>query len=337
MALLPIPEPYSAGVLLSYKCSGACKHCLYACSPRWPADWISEADAERVLSQLADKMRGKYPFPGQVGVNDGVHFTGGEPFLNFPLLLRLVEIAEWVGIPTTFVETNAFWAADDASTREKLRALQDAGLDGILISANPFILEQVPFERTERAARVSRSVFGGNAIVYQGLFFEQFQLMGLTGTLPFEEYVERGGHALRHVELFANGRVPYKMAHLFEHRPAATFFSASCRRELIRDWHIHVDNYCNYMPGFCGGLSLGDARDLDVICHGIDLDRLPVIAALLEGLGALYELGAEWGYRERAEGYISKCHLCLEVRRHLTRHGEFAELQPAEMYERLED
>jgi hypothetical protein len=91
------------------------------------------------------------------------------------------------------------------------------------------------------------------------------------------------------------------------------------------------------MPGFCGGLSLGDARDLDAICGGIDLDRLPVIAALLEGLGVLYELGAEWGYRERAEGYISKCHLCLEVRRHLSRHGEFAELQPVEMYERLED
>ena len=134
-----------------------------------------------MLAQLADKMRGKYPFPGQVGVNDWVHFTGGEPFLNFPLLLRLVEIAEGLGIPTTFVETNGFWARDDRSTREKLLALQHAGLDGILVSANPFILEQVPFERTERAVRISREVFGQNAIVYQGLFFEQFKLMGLEG------------------------------------------------------------------------------------------------------------------------------------------------------------
>ena len=337
MTVLPIPEPYSAGVLLSYKCSGACKHCLYACSPRWHADSISEADAELVLTQLAGKMRGKYPFPGQVGVNDGVHFTGGEPFLNVPLLLRLVEIAARVGIPTTFVETNGFWATDYATARETLLALHDAGLDGILISANPFILEQVPFERTERAARISREVFGDNAIVYQQLFFEQFKRMGLRGTLPFDEYLELGGQALQYVELFANGRVPYKMAHLFEHHPAAAYFHASCRRELIRDWHIHVDNYGNYMPGFCGGLSLGDARDLDAVIRGIDLNRLPVIAALLDGLGALYELGAAWGYRERAQGYISKCHLCLDVRRHLARHGDFAELRPAEMYERLED
>ena len=62
-----------------------------------------------------------------------------------------------------------------------------------------------------------------------------------------------------------------------------------------------------------------------------------MIEALLENLAALYRLGLEWGYREREGGYISKCHLCLEIRRHLARHGEFAELQPKEMYERLED
>ncbi|NIV37308.1 MAG: 4Fe-4S cluster-binding domain-containing protein, partial [Anaerolineae bacterium] len=95
----------------------------------------------------------------QVGVNDGVHFTGGEPFLNFELLLRLTAMAKGLGIPTTFVETNGFWARDDEPAREKLLALRDAGLDGILISANPFILEQVPFERTERAARFGREVF----------------------------------------------------------------------------------------------------------------------------------------------------------------------------------
>ena len=71
--------------------------------------------------------------------------------------------------------------------------------------------------------------------------------------------------------------------------------------------------------------------------HGIDLDRLPVIGALLESLGALHRLGLEWGYRDRAEGYISKCHLCLEIRGHLARHGDFEELRPLEMYERFED
>ena len=67
MTLLPIPEPYSAGVLLTYKCSGTCKHCLYACSPRWPADWISEADAELVLANWRKRCGASIPFQGRWG------------------------------------------------------------------------------------------------------------------------------------------------------------------------------------------------------------------------------------------------------------------------------
>ena len=336
MTLLTIPHPYSAGLFLSYKCSSACKHCMYACSPRWPADWMAEDDAEQILSHLARTMRGRYSSPGRVGVNDGIHFTGGEPFLNFDLLLRLTRMALQLDIPTTFVETNGFWARDDRSTRERLRALQDAGLDGILISANPFILESIPFERTERAVRISREVFGANAIVYQQFFYRQFQDLGLRGTLSFADYLERAGHGLQYVELFANGRVPYKLAGLFRHRPAGRFFGASCRRELIRDWHIHVDNYGHFLPGFCGGLSLGDARHLDDLCRGIELERFPVLQALLTDLAGLYRLGIEYGYQPQA-GYVSKCHLCIDIRRHLARSGDFEELQPGELYERLDD
>jgi hypothetical protein len=332
---LSIPEPCSAGIFLSYRCTSTCKHCLYACSPRWPDHWISEDDAIQVLAQLAAMMRRRDPHPGCVGVNDGLHLTGGEPFLNFGLLLRLVGAARQAGIPTIFVETNGFWCRDDAATRDRLRALQAAGMDGILISANPFILEQIPFERTERAVRVSRQVFGANAIVYQAFFYEQFRSMGLTGTLDFEDYVQRAGHGLHYVELFPNGRVPYRLAHLFRRSPARRFFGSSCRHELIRDWHMHVDSHCNYLPGFCGGLSLGDARQLDVLCQdGVDLDALPVLRALLSDLEDLHRLGREFGYQER-DGYISKCHLCLDIRRHLVQHGDFAELQPSELYEHL--
>ena len=346
MNKLTIPEPYSAGIFLTYQCTNTCKHCMYACSPRWDADWLPVEDAEIVLSHLAAAMRGKYPLPGRIGVNEGVHFSGGEPFLNFDLLLQLTRIADRLEIPSMFVETNGFWCRDDATTREKLLALRRAGLDGILINANPFILEQVPFERTERAVRISREVFaGGNVIVYQRLFLDQFRQLGLRGTLSFEDYVgalEQAGHGLQYVELFANGRVPYKLARLYQRRPAHHFFGASCRRELIRDWHVHVDNYCNFVPGYCGGLSLGDARALDAMREGIDLDQRPVLRALLTDLEALYDLGRRFGYQPRA-GYISKCHLCIDVRRHLARNDDFErasavhELKPRAFYEHLED
>ncbi len=336
MTKLYVPEPFSGGILLSYKCTSRCKHCLYACSPKWKGDWLPEEDAEEILTQLSAKLGGKYRYPGRIGVNQGIHFSGGEPFLNFDLLLKVTEIAHRLGIPSTFVETNCFWCRDDETSREKLRQLKKAGLDGILISANPFVVEQVPFERIKRAARISTEVFHENAIVYQMFFYEQFSSLGLEGTLPFEQYMQQAGYGLRHAELLPGGRVPYKLGHLFKQYPAKHFFAQSCRQELIRDWHIHVDNYCNFVPGYCAGISLGDARDLDAICQGIDLDALPVLEALLTSMEKLYILGEEFGYQEQ-EGYVSKCHLCLDIRRHLVKLGRFKELRPEEFYEHLED
>jgi hypothetical protein len=126
---------------------------------------------------------------------------------------------------------------------------------------------------------------------------------------------------------------------LFPARPAAAWLEAPCDPELIRGWHNHFDNYSNYMPGYCGGLSLGDCRDLDrLLAEGVDLTERPVLAALISGdFAALLALAAGRGYAERKRGYLSKCHLCVDVRRHLAPGGEFPELAPAEFYLHLEE
>ena len=333
---LIIPEPISGGIFLSYKCNSRCQHCMYACSSRWPDDWLSVEDGTAILSQLAARLHGKYRHPERVNLNYGVHFTGGEPFLNYGLLLELIRIAHRLGLPGLFVETNCFWCRDDETTRDRLLQLREAGLRGILISANPFVVEYVPFERIERAARIGEQVFGEGAFVYQRLFFDLFRQLGLKGTLPFAEFLQKAGSNLRYMELLPLGRVSYKLANLYRRYPARHFYGESCRGELIRDWHIHIDNYGNYLPGYCGGISLGDARDLDALCGGINLDERPVLKALLTSLEELVRLGREYGYQE-GEGYISKCHLCLDVRDHLAKHGEFKELHPAEFYQRLPD
>ena len=341
MTRLPIPRPVSGGIFLSYKCSSKCKHCMYACSPNWKADWISHIDAERVLVQLSKALKKSYPSgSNQVNLNLGLHFTGGEPFLNFDLLLDLVKIAARLQIPSTFVETNCFWSIDDETTRSKLTQLKDAGLHGILISVNPFILEYVSFERTKRAIRISEEVFGANVMVYQEFFHRQFEGLTINSRLPFEAYLQRAGHrSLQYVELIPMGRACYQLGHLFNKHSPDRFSGESCREELTRRWHVHVDNYCNYISGYCGGISLGDARDLDSICQGLELDDLPIIARLVSprGIEELFRFGiAEFGYRELEEGYVSKCHLCVDIRKHISEQtDEFKELRPLEFYRSL--
>jgi len=337
---LNVQEPFSGGILLSYRCTSECRHCMYACSPRWTDDWISQDNLQRVLIQLSGRILPSPSGSDRIGVNYGLHFTGGEPFLNFDLLVNAVQMAHDLAIPSTFVETNAFWCIDDQITREKLTKLKDAGLHGILVSVNPFILEQVPFERTERAIRIGRGIFHGNVMTYQEFFYSQFNTLGIRDALPFEQYVQRAEprSLLENVELLPMGRAAYELSHLYQKYPAQLFFRESCREELTRGWHVHVDNYCNYMTGYCGGISLGDARDIASICQGVDLDERPVVGALVTDLKTLVELGVkEFGYKTRDEGYISKCHLCLDVRKHMAQKAdEFKELRPREFYYRLE-
>jgi hypothetical protein len=332
---LYIKEPISLGLILSYKCTSECMHCMYACSPKWSANWISEKDVEKILNQLANKIKGS-PF-GKISINYGLHFTGGEPFLNFELLLKAVKVAKKLNIPSMFVETNCFWSIDDKTVEEMLLQLHDAGLDGILLSVNPFILEQVPFERTERAFRISKKIFDKNVIVYQSFYYEDFRRLGIKGNLSFKEYLKKSPFSLHYVELLPMGRAVYQLGYLYKKFPAKYFFGESCMKELTREWHIHIDNYCNYVPGYCGGISLGDARDLDSLLQGIDLSDKPILNALVIDLKNLYNFSVkEFNYKELSDGYISKCHLCLDIRRHIAQQtNEFKELKPREFYRYL--
>jgi hypothetical protein len=106
---------------------------------------------------------------------------------------------------------------------------------------------------------------------------------------------------------------------------------------MARPWHNHFDNYGNYMPGFCGGISYGDIRDADTLLReGINPESKPVLALLMEeDLEGLFNLAKEKGYEALEEGYCSKCHLCLDIRSYLARGGEFEELAPQEFYEHV--
>jgi hypothetical protein len=341
MTHVKIPAPISGGLILSYKCQARCRHCIYGCSPDWKADWISEEDLEKCLSQLRKTI---LPSPWRaeaVGLNDGLHFTGGEPFLNFKLLLKAVEMSEALSIPSTFVETNSAWCIDDDSTKEKLQSLRAAGLKGIMISVNPFYAEYVPFERTERCIRISQQVFSPqNVMVYQLEYYRQFMRLGIRDRISIEEYatLAKDDRFLGQVELFFMGRAITQLRSYYPSYPAQAFFEMPCQPPMLRDWHNHFDNYGNFMPGFCGGISLGSWHELEeLLAEGIDLDERPVLGFLIAGdMKGLFQFAQDHGYEEPEQGYLSKCALCTDLRKHLVAADDFAELRPKEFYAHLE-
>ena len=91
------------------------------------------------------------------------------------------------------------------------------------------------------------------------------------------------------------------------------------------------------MPGYCGGISLGDWHQLDALIEdGIDLNKRPVLRFLIdENMQGLFDFAKDYGYHEIKEGYISKCHLCLDIRNYLVNKKDFEELRPLEFYDHL--
>jgi len=312
---------------------------MYNCSSKWSVDWISLSGLEKVLHYLSESIIASPFGRDRIGINYGLHFTGGEPFLNFDLLVRCVKAASNFNIPSLFVESNCFWCVNDDITFRWFSLLRDAGLHGILVSVNPFILEYVPFDRMDRAVRIGGKVFNGNVMVYQESFYRFFREIGLKNKLSLQEFFRHGyGFLLNYAELLPMGRLPYRLGFLYKKYPAEKFFKMSCRDDLTRNWHIHIDNYFNYIPGYCGGISLGDARDMDSIFQGIDLDNYPILNALSKNIGELYRFAVdEYNYRELKDGYISKCHLCLDIRKHIVEEtDEYKELKPIEYYHHIE-
>ena len=84
---------------------------------------------------------------------------------------------------------------------------------------------------------------------------------------------------------------------------------------------------------------MGSWFELDeTLQRGIDSEEQPVLALLIaEDIEGLLGFVRAEGYREREEGYVSKCDLCLDLRGYLVEHGEHGELAPRAFYDRLSD
>jgi len=145
-------HPTDLGLILSYKCQAACAHCLYNCGPGWQ-EWMT---TDEIQAALDATLAWDHHYQ--------VHITGGEPFLNFSLLLHAVEVAKELDIPC-YVETNAGWCVRESMVEERFSALKNAGLQAVLISCSPFHAEAIPLEKTFLAIRKGEEIFGSRGVI----------------------------------------------------------------------------------------------------------------------------------------------------------------------------
>ena len=314
--------------MLSYRCTNACRHCLYRCSPRQPDEWMTLEMAGRVFRALAGEPR-----------LDSVHLAGGEPTIEMDLLVDIIRLAVKTGVRLSYVETNAHWCTDRPSSEEGLRRLKAAGLPGVMVSVSMFHNEFIPFRNTRNCVEAAREVFGtGGTFLYLPHMYGILAQMPDDGRHTLDEFSRWAGIADRPDVLAAlyqvipNGRAVRALRSSYTARRASSFRGRNCLGELTSTTHFHIDQNGDLFTGLCAGLAPATIENLH---PEVSQGTHPVFHRLAsEGPCGLMRMASEGhGYREREDGYVSKCDLCLDVRGVLHETGEFPELRPASFYD----
>lgn len=89
---------------LTYDCSLRCPHCFY-----YPQPTSRGALTVERLREIIESMQDTAP------VRE-VHYTGGEPFLYYDLLVEGVALARELGARRITCSTNCYWADDLGKT-----------------------------------------------------------------------------------------------------------------------------------------------------------------------------------------------------------------------------
>ena len=342
------------GIMTNYQCNAACRHCLYACSPERSGGYIKPEMADKICRQLSE-----------AGCHS-VHIGGGEPFLDIGGLVMVLETARKYGITVEYVETNAFWAADEELAVEYLRAISMIGAGAqatwagnqvtgpskarsarpgaqaerpaLCISLDPFHAEYVPAALPVKLAEICRNQ-GFDYFLWQDKYRAMLSRLHAADKVQSRAELERQlspdyiQETAQAYGLRMGGRALSIEAEYGTPRPVAEILGASsvtqkkpCRN-LLSAGHFHVDLYGRYIPPGCTGIVL----PLEEAVDGVPCGKYPAFDALVAGgVAALFELATAEGFKPEA-AYTSGCALCFHIRRYLSAQAGFTELD-AEHY-----
>lgn len=322
---LRIPPLRSGGVMLSYHCSNACRHCLYRCSPKHDAVFMAGELLEATFAALAAER-----------ALSGVHLAGGEATCGWEALDAALAWARRHRVRIDYLETNGSWCTSPRTARDGFSRLRSAGLRAVLISASLFHNEFIPLRHTLNAIAAAEAVFGhGGVIVWTPDVLSRMQRhLDPDRTHTLSESRERLGLSgpevwKLHSYLTPGGRAAEALGEGLLHEPPEAFRGQGCAAALASTSHFHIDPAGHLFTGLCPGISPGGVADLH---PEITPERFPVYAALCDGgpVALLERLAG--AFEPSPQGYLSKCHLCLAVRKHLRMTGEYPELGAAGFY-----
>jgi hypothetical protein len=249
----------------------------------------------------------------------------------------VLEIARKVNMGIEYVETNSSWYRDSDSARALLEELKASGLSTLLVSISPFHNEYISFGKVKGVMAACRAA-GVSVFPWIRDFYDEIN--GLDDAKPhaLSEYQKKYGEDyLESIPsrywIHLGGRALNTYREVFQTSTLETILAGNDRgcAELADVSHFHLDCFGNYIPGLCSGLAIRR----DDLGRMLMPDDYPVLTMLYHsGITEFYDYACrEYGF-EPDRHYLSKCHLCFDIRRHLVvvEGAQTGELQPHGIY-----
>jgi len=320
-------QRYVAGVLFTYRCTIACRHCCFGCRTDLPEAVMSPRQLADVLAMLHET--------GRV-----VHVAGGEAMMYWDNLSEGIRLAHGEGNAPYFIETNCSFATDDSTTEKRLSFLAAHGMRGILASADPYHQETVPPERFLRVREATCRIFG--EANFYGNRAAAEEIMALPEITADEDRLRE--HVRAHPPVMV-GTSRRRLAQYLDrfgpddpNLPMAGWRLQlglpGCLEQFRADgiWEIHVDPYGNIQTN-CG-IILGTTdtiRPAQLLAGAVEHVNPFVECLCADGpLGLALLARDEYGF-ELPATVTQGCDLCFLARQHLRQsHPEI--FGPAEVY-----
>lgn len=254
-----------------------------------------------------------------------VCISGGEPFLYYDFLIKLVQSVRRISASSVWVFTNGFWALSDKITRERLAPLRELGVEKIMFSADAYHQEFIPVDCVRRG--VESTVEMGMEAEVDARFLGSpiTETPHNSATRKIVERLSDLGAKVAESEPWYVGRAAELLSQHVDQKIGLP--GGKCDRiwsvgNLLNPEGVDIDQYGNVMT--CPGISIGNAREspFSEVIRSYEHHQHSIVKLIAEeGPAGLVEEARRKGYVSR-ERYINKCHLCYDVRKFLRSHYE---------------
>jgi len=248
-----------------------------------------------------------------------MHIGGGEPFTDLNGLVALIKTMRKHRIDIDYIETNAAWVTgDEQRDMETLNAVVQAGGDCVMVSADLFHIEFIPFRKVQTLIHLlekARIPY----FVWQARYLSTLSKLdpdALYDEKRLDEELGRGARldAAAEYGMGFNGRALNLARRLKTKKSAGDFLSGKPCDNLSGTNHFHADLYGRYIPPGCTGMGI----DLSDLGEPLSASAYPAMSRLYGGgLRALYDYATGEGFEPVDTGYASKCDLCFAMRKYL--------------------